>query len=68
MHYCVARIRTIGANRREHGQDSCRHDGRRKSPQWHGKMLWHLRSAMEKVSGNIDDELWSQIIIIINNF
>lgn len=41
--------RTIGADRREYGQNPRRHDGRRESVEWNGKMLWNLRTPVEKV-------------------
>lgn len=42
--------RATGADRREHGQDSGGHDGRRKGVERHGKMLRNLRVTVEKVS------------------
>lgn len=42
-------LRTIGKNRGKYGQDSRRHDGRRKGFKWNGEMLWYMRFTVEKV-------------------
>lgn len=41
--------RAIGPNRRGDGSDKCRYARSREKSHGNGKMLWHLRAALQQV-------------------